>query len=159
MFLDSRRIWAGVGLIAEASDNRILMSFRDGDPTIRFPSHWSVPTGKVESQDFREDSIDTLEAALRRELQEEIFVKTDQCLRPYSPGALTLFCYRRFVFPGETIPSYQFAFKGRLDVPLERLEIKEGKNLSLFNRDEAAGLLVAPSYRDIINLYFSRNGH
>src|SRR3989338_3897777 len=158
MFLDSRRIWAGVGLIAEASDNRILMSFRDGDPTIRFPSHWSVPTGKVESQDFREDSIDTLEEALRRELAEEIFVRTDQGLKPYSPGKLTLFCYTRFVFPGETIPSYQFAFKGKLEVPLERLEIREVNIASLFSRNALSGLLVAPSYKDIINLYFSTNG-
>ena len=159
MFLDSRRVWAGVGLIAETPENRILMNLRSNIPTIRFGNHWSIPTGKVENQDFREDSIDTLETALRREVGEEIFVRTELGLAPLSLGALTLFCYNRFVFPGEAMPSYQFAFKGRLEVPIGRLELHEGTGLGLFDKHEAKNLLIAPSYKDIIDLYFSRNGH
>src|SRR5689334_9608515 len=56
--------WVAAALLV-TGDGRYLMQLRDDIPTIMLPDHWSLFGGSV-------DPGETVEAALRRELMEEL---------------------------------------------------------------------------------------
>mgnify|MGYP001613133411 FL=1 len=94
-----------------------------------------------------------MERAVRREIGEELKIKTDQGLVPFSPDKISLFYYKPYLFPGADEPSHQFAFTGDLYVPLDRLQLVEGSELGLFRPEDINRLKIADSYSDIIRFY------
>jgi 8-oxo-dGTP pyrophosphatase MutT (NUDIX family) len=116
------RICAAALLVSD--DGRYLMQHRDALPSINFPDHWCCFGGGIEPGE-------TAEAALRRELREEI---------DYEAGSITPFTEYQVVLPiasprRETIRFYA--------VPIEpteaaKLRVKEGAGLALLHPAELA---------------------
>lgn len=89
--------------------DRVLMQLRDDTPGIVYPGHWGFFGGHLEPGE-------TPEAALRRELQEEI---------GYVPPQVTLFGQ----YPGEF--TLRHVFQAPLTVGLDQLVLGEGWDMQL----------------------------
>lgn len=150
-------LWTGVGIILTTIDGKILMQLREYNPKILFPGQWCVFTGRVEKEDWGGGTLQSLERAVRREIGEELIVKTDNGPVPFSPDKISLFYYKPYLFPGKRETSHQFTFTGEIYAPLESLELKEGKELGVFGIEDMGRLKIADSYSDVINLYLRLN--
>ena len=84
------RICAAALLVSD--DGRYLMQHRDALPSINFPDHWCCFGGGIEPGE-------TAEAALRRELREEI---------DYEAGSITPFTEYQVVLPIKLLSSVRF---------------------------------------------------
>ena len=105
-------------------DGRYLMQRRDDLPSINFPDHWCCFGGAVEPGE-------TAEAALRRELREEI---------GYDARSMALFTEHRVVLPlvlprRETVSFFAVPI-GAAEV--SRLRVREGAAMALLHPVELA---------------------
>lgn len=100
---------------------RYLLQLRDDKPTIWYPAHWGLFGGAIEAA---EDA----EAALRRELDEEL---------GFAPEQIALF--GRFVFElfGAAAPRHLYEVHASTD-QLAAMRLGEGREMRLF---EARGVL------------------
>ena len=73
--------WCAAAILATA-DGRYLMQHRDAKPAIFLPDHWALFGGSV-------DRGETAEAALRRELREELSF-TARAVAPFTEMLVTL---------------------------------------------------------------------
>lgn len=102
-----------------------LFQLRDFKSTISYPGHWAGFGGEIENEE-------TPEHACLRELQEEL---------GYVPDSIKFF---RDYFFGKTAGlveqrAHLYIYYGPLTVPLSQLNLTEGLDFDLFNRQEILG--------------------
>ena len=105
--MSTRTITVAMAIIQQ--DGKYLMQLRDDIPTIIYPGVWAFFGGHIEPGEKPE-------AALRRELKEEI---------GYSAGELTQFCCSH---AGQYV---RHIYSCQLDVPIAELSLQEGWDLKL----------------------------
>lgn len=127
---------SGVSIVLVGPDGRLLLHKRDDDPRIGYPGHWALFGGSVEDGE-------TPAEAIRRELREEIDFDPD-CF-----GA-----FRRFVHRGKR----EWAFIGRIALPLDRLVLREGAGMAFFEPGELGGLTIRPDDRETLEAYLAGGG-
>lgn len=148
----------GVGLILE-KDEKILLYLRDNNPDIFFPNHWCIFTGGVDKDDWRGDFGDTLDSAVRREIEEELSVRRDGSVVPFIPESPKFFRKYKSTFShnGQVYENIQFVYRAGLHVPVSNLRLNnEGQDLILAERSDIRRLRVAPNYRDTIEDFFKQ---
>ena len=96
-------------------DNLYLMQLRDFKPTIVYPGHWGFFAGHWETGE-------TAEAAMKRELQEEL---------RWQPRSLT-FLGSLIVEGNRQIHAHQC----QLDIKLQTLDVQEGQEIVAFSVEE-----------------------
>ena len=130
---------------------RVLMHLRDDKPEILFPNHWSIFTGRLEEQDkSHQGGIRTsAQYGALRELSEELGVREGTNILPYVPES-GIHLFYRGEYADTSQQRQQFIFEGRLDVPLDRLVLREGQELGLFSVDEIPKRKIAANYKEIV---------
>ena len=91
------------GAILLRDDGRYLMQLRDDKPGIFFPAHWGMFGGAI-------DGGETAEAALRRELHEELAIEVDAIdyfttltadFAPHGYGIIARYFYEILLSPAQ----------------------------------------------------------
>jgi 8-oxo-dGTP diphosphatase len=120
------------GALLVNSQCALLLQLRDDKPGLLFPNHWTTFGGAVEAGESPDQTI-------VRELLEEIH------LQP----ALTLWkTYEHIQHPrGEPVMVEQYLYTGRIDLPLEAIEVHEGQRAGYFRLEELADLRIAFGFR------------
>ncbi|PWD50891.1 dATP pyrophosphohydrolase [Serinibacter arcticus] len=127
---------AGVQVIVQASDGRVLLQLRDDIPTIPFPGFWCVPGG------MREPGEDALTCAVR-ELEEEMALVVE-------PDELELLEARERFYGHET------TFLLRRDVDPAAIDLTEGQAVALFGADEIATMHLGYEDDAVLAAFFAR---
>ena len=146
---------SAVALLLITPDDKILMQLRDDKPTIYFPNHWCIFTGSVEDKDDQGNIDATMRHAVRREISEELHVKTPRKEIPFVPPELSLFYTGNYRYDFG-LRTNQYVFQANLYVPLDKLVLKEGKKLQLFDRKDIRSIPVAANYAMVIEHYFTQ---
>ena len=107
-------------------NNKLLIYLRDNKAEIPFPNHWDFFGGHVEAGE-------TPEAALVRELQEELHIELEhwQFFRQYE-----CLC-------GDAYPNTKFIYTGAINRVPENLTLYEGQRLTSIAADERRGFNFA----------------
>ncbi|HMH44870.1 MAG TPA: NTP transferase domain-containing protein [Pyrinomonadaceae bacterium] len=123
---------AGVSAILLNQAGEILLQHRDDNPAIRYPGHWALFGGTVESGE-------SAHAAARREILEET---------SYNVENLGLF--REFVHNGKR----ESAFGGEINASLDELSLSEGQGMDFVRPADLPKLLIRPDDRETLKAYF-----
>jgi len=121
------------GLLVDA-DGRLLLQLRDDKPDIVNPGVWGTFGGVLEP-------YETPDEGFVREIEEEL------CWRPASVALHDAIAYER---DGEQRLIYAFA--APVDVPLRRLELREGQGLAFF-APEALPERIAPGLPGLLRAF------
>jgi len=136
---------SAVTAILVTEDGRFLLQLRDDIPGILLPGHWACFGGHLDSSD------EAPEAALRRELQEELAYDPAQvhwlteCISAMPRPTRRRVHYRWFVVP---LPL--------ADLP--KLVLNEGAGMRLFTLDELLALPKVSPVDVMAILMYARNG-
>ncbi len=122
----------GVSAILMNERGQVLLQQRDDNPSIRYPGHWSLFGGTIESGECAEDAV-------AREVREEIGFELENF------GLL-----RQFVQNNKR----EFAFVGELTVPHDQLTLREGQAMDVFRPSELKRLLIRPDDKESLEQYF-----
>jgi 8-oxo-dGTP pyrophosphatase MutT (NUDIX family) len=140
-----RRAWdliSTTGLIVDA-EGRFLLQHRDDKPEIVNPGLWGSFGGRVEPHET--DQPETPHDGFLRELHEEL------CWRPATVELYDGFPYRSL---DEHDPRTQliYVYAAPLDVPLDRLELREGQGMDVFS-PEALPERIVPALAGLIGRF------
>jgi len=118
-----------VGIIIENSQGELLHLLRDDNPNIPFPNQWVGLGGIVEKDE-------SFEEAIQRELKEEIGIDISkpQLLKVYN-------------WPEKT----EAIFYTKLDLDIDKIQLKEGQRLKYFSIDELQKTNLAFHDNQIVN--------
>lgn len=122
----------GVSAILLNQAGEILLQHRDDNPAIRYPGHWALFGGTVETGE-------SAHAAARREILEET---------GYNVENLGLF--REFVHNGKR----ESAFAGEIDAALGELSLNEGQGMDFVRPADLPKLLIRPDDKETLKAYF-----
>lgn len=125
---------AGVQVIVQHSDGRVLLQLRDDKPEIPYPNTWCIPGGMLEpGEEARECAV--------RELREEMGLVV-------TAESLTLV--------GAGIRSYghETTFALQLDVDPAAIDLTEGQALALFSPGEVAAMALGYDDNEVLASYF-----
>jgi len=122
-----------VGIILEDNKGRILLQLRY-DKIKQFPNCWVLLGGALEGDE-------TPEQAIKREIKEEIGVE----LKNFEH--FKNFNYKNF--------NQSFFYK-KMDLNLEKIELKEGKEIRFYSKEEINNLNLGFNIREVINDFLSR---
>lgn len=116
---------------------KILLILRDNNPAIAYPNKWNLPGGGIEDGE-------TPEAAIRRELEEEINLIDSQLVyvgtTTYSDGSLVC----RY-------------FCEVTDVQFSNIKLgDEGQRLGWFTPDEVMAMIKEDAYSPYLAVYFEK---
>ena len=131
----------GVAVIIKNSDGRVLLNLRDNKPGIAFPNYWTLPGGRVESDEATDQ-------AASRELYEETGLRL-----PLSSWKI----YERS-HPEVNIVVEQHVFVGEINDANPRMILGEGQALQFFGRHEILSLRVAFGFGALLAEYFDYKG-
>jgi len=122
----------GVSAILLNQNGEILLQHRDDNPAIRYPGHWALFGGTVETGE-------SAHAAARREILEET---------GYNVENLGLF--REFVHNGKR----ESAFAGELNASLDQLSLSEGQGMNFVRPADLPKLPIRPDDKETLKAYF-----
>ncbi len=122
---------AGVILYREGT---ALLQHRDDRPGLPYAGWWAVFGGHVESSE-------TPEEGARREIREEL--------------ELDLTGPLRLVYHEVAGDRERFFFAAPLEVPVERLTLREGQGMALLGPDEWDNYPLVPLHRRILEQFFT----
>jgi 8-oxo-dGTP diphosphatase len=122
----------GVSAILMNANEEVLLQHRDDNPAIRYPGHWALFGGSIESGE-------SPHAAARREILEET---------GYNIENLGLF--REFIQNGKR----EFAFVGEIKVSLDELSLTEGQGMDFVKPGDLPKLLIRPDDKETLKAYF-----
>jgi 8-oxo-dGTP diphosphatase len=124
-------------VIIKHLDGKVLLNLRDEKPGIPFPNHWTLPGGRVESDE-------TADRAAKRELHEETGLEL-----PLSYWKIYERCH-----PDENIVVEQHVFVGEIDDATPQLVLGEGQALRFFARNEISSLSIAFGFKTLLEEFF-----
>jgi len=127
-----------VSAILHNAQGEVLLQLRDERPGLEFAGHWTLPGGHVEAGE-------SPEAAIRRELMEEMFLDIPlEFLRDYPArrGPLNL------------VRVWQVLYTGEVRQPAESIPLTEGQALRFFGPAEIDSLPLAFGFRPVLRAYF-----
>lgn len=122
----------GVSAILLNQAGEVLLQHRDDNPAIRYPGHWALFGGSVESGE-------SAHAAARREILEET---------GYNVENLGLF--REFVHNGKR----ESAFAGEINASLGELSLNEGQGMDFVRPADLPKLMIRPDDNETLKAYF-----
>lgn len=127
---------ASVAIIFETEDNKILLQLRDKNAN-NYPEKWGLFGGSVE---FKETPIQ----AIIREIKEELGINLKK-------GEFKLFT--DIINEGEEY----FIFKSKFIWKFEDLELREGKDMGFFSKEEILKLnnIIPVLKKFLIDVYWS----
>lgn len=143
-----------IAILLEASNGKILLQLRDNKEEIHYPNQWSIFTGGLEQDDWKGNLDSSLRYGIFRELSEELKVITEKGEVPFIPKNITLIDEGNYFDESENYFDYQYTFYAKLDIPFDKLRLKEGQRIRLFGEQETKNLKIAPSYKKIIEKFF-----
>lgn len=123
----------GAGIILPNSNNEVLLLLRDNKFDIPFPNMWDIPGGKVEENENPEFTV-------RREMQEELGI--------LDLGDIDLFK----IITSEKITDY--IFWKRLDLDLNKIDLKEGQALEYFDLIKIRETELAFAYNKVLEEFY-----
>jgi ADP-ribose pyrophosphatase YjhB (NUDIX family) len=143
-----------IGILLKTTDGKILLQLRDNDPKIHYPNTWSIFTGGLEESDWDGNLESSLRRGILRELSEELSVMTKK-------GEIPFVLDSEFVHldegvysdPSQNYSDYQYVFCAKINIPFEKLKLKEGQKLGLFEKQDLPKLNLAPSYKRAIKKF------
>ena len=124
----------GAGIILLNSNNEVLLLLRDNKFDIPFPNMWDIPGGKVEENENPEFTV-------RREMQEELGI--------LDLGDIDLFK----IITSEKITDY--IFWKRLDLDLNKIDLKEGQALEYFDLKKIKEIELAFNYNKVLEEFYT----
>lgn len=127
-----------VAVIVKNSDDKVLLNLRDNKPGIAFPNHWTLPGGRIESNE-------TPHQAARRELHEETGLD------------LSLYFWKVYdrAYPAQDLVVEQHVFVGGIDDINPRLIVGEGQALQFFDQHAILSLQVAFGFEDLLTEFLT----
>jgi mutator protein MutT len=119
-----------VAAILYNTNRHVLLMQRDEKPGLEFPGWWTLPGGRMEAGE-------TPQAAIERELREEIEVVPDVTLwRVYERP------HHRLIF-GQAVVIEQYVYAGQVDLRAAEITVNEGQAIRYFGIAEFAELRIA----------------
>jgi 8-oxo-dGTP pyrophosphatase MutT (NUDIX family) len=122
----------GVSAILMNANEAVLLQHRDDNPAIRYPGHWALFGGSIESGE-------TPHAAACREILEET---------GYNVENLGLF--REFIQNRKR----EFAYAGEIKASLNELSLTEGQGMDFVRPSDLPKLLIRPDDKETLKAYF-----
>ena len=122
----------GADIIILNSQQQVLLVLRDNKSSIPFPNTWAFLGGYIEKNE-------SPEAAIRRELVEELELKLDEVN------------FFKSYFWEECD---EHIFWTRLDLDISQITLHEGQKLAYFSREEINQLEIASHYDQILDEFF-----
>ncbi len=127
-------------IILENDNGEFLLYLRDNKPTIPFPDHWDLIGGHVEEGESPEQ-------ALVREVKEELDIE----LKDYT-------FYRKYeCLTGDAYENIKYIYKGRINLPIEKITLLEGVRPKYFTREEIPDVKFANILKSIVMDYINEN--
>lgn len=123
----------GAGIILLNSNNEVLLLLRDNKVDIPYPNMWDIPGGKVEENENPEFTV-------RREMHEELGI--------LDLGYIDLFK----IITSEKITDY--IFWKRLDLDLNKIDLKEGQALEYFDLKKIQEIELAFNYNKVLEEFY-----
>lgn len=117
-----------VGIIIENTKGKILLQLRDSTVK-KFPNCWVLLGGALEGDE-------TPEQAIKREIKEEIDIE----LKNFEH--FKNFNYKKF--------NQSFFYK-KIDLDLEKIDLKEGKQIRFYSKEEINNLDLGFNIKEVIN--------
>jgi len=127
---------AGVQVIVQHSDGRVLLQLRDDKPEIPYPNTWCIPGGM-------RDAGEGARECAARELREELGLTV-------APEALELVGAETRSYGHET------TFALHRDVDPAEIDLTEGQAIALFSRSEVAAMPLGYDDNAVLESYFRR---
>ena len=124
----------GTSIIFVNDQRKVLLLLRDDKPTIPYPNMWDVPGGHV-------DDGETPEQCIVREMKEEM--------------DLTLEQFERFSVM-EFTDRVEYTFWKRVNLDIEKIDLREGQRLRWFTELEARNSKLAYGFNEIIDDFFKK---
>ena len=126
-------------IILENDKGELLLYCRDNKPGIPFPQHWDLFGGHVEEGETPEEAlVRELKEELNYDLKEFRFFKKYECLE------------------GDAYPNIKYIYSGRINIPVEELNLLEGEYLKYFKREEIPDIKFANILKDILLEYLNK---
>ncbi len=109
---------------------------RDNNPRIPFPDHWDLFGGHIEEGE-------TPEQALVRELKEEI----DLDIKEFN------FFKKYECVEGDAWPNIKYIYTGKINKPIDEINLKEGKRIHFFSKSEVPHIKFANILKRVVMDY------
>ena len=124
----------GTSIIFVNDQRKVLLLLRDDKPTIPYPNMWDVPGGHV-------DDGETPEQCIVREMKEEM----DLTLEEFERLSVMEFTDR-----------VEYTFWKRVNLDIEKIDLREGQRLRWFTELEARNSKLAYGFNEIIDDFFKK---
>jgi len=124
----------GTSIIFVNDQRKVLLLLRDDKPTIPYPNMWDVPGGHV-------DDGETPEQCIVREMKEEMDLTLDEFER------LSVM---------EFTDRVEYTFWKRVNLDIEKIDLREGQRLRWFTELEARNSKLAYGFNEIIDDFFKK---
>lgn len=126
-------------IILKNKKKQILLYLRDNKPNIPFPHHWDLFGGYIEEGETPDQTI-------IREVKEELDL--DLNLEDFK------FFKKYKCLEGDVHPNIKYVYIGKINKPIEELNLQEGEKLQFFSRQDMPKVKFANILKKIVMDYF-----